>query len=804
MFRSVSLLLSFALFVPALEARPTPIASLVGFEENQTAVGTAPFTIHVHGLDSILDSGTIETTRFSWDFGDSGADFNTLLSWGGAHTFDTPGVYTITLNVTQDDGQTAIATRQVTVMGDNRQRIYVSAEGDDGNDGLSFSAPVRSPARIQELLTSDQAILFHRGQQHDFSLSQLSLVGLQNVLIGAYGEGDRPVLYGPDLISESAPTAISIDESQGITVQDLVFSSPSTPQWPEDADLFKGVATTGETTQNITVRRCHFGNVGFSTQLTSDHVTGVRPSGYLMQGNTAGLVGRYLLYGSGYNITLLDNETEGTYAGHSARLFGERIFVLFNRFETNSAHLQRRESEGQAAGFAVDLVDGRYAYLGDNDLNNAVFVGYETHLGISAWRNAVIARNRFTRAAYHYFPTIRIMPDSDDVHIRANLFLGEQNGIRMEQPGAGVDGYDNRVGSVWITHNTVIYEGTAGEFLNISGNPAETERYTIANNLIVAPNFAGQSIQSWDPNFIVADEPLANVSFHGNRWQTPASGMPFRIAGEFLSPSAWLERPEVENDAFHSLELADLNGFHAPEPTIEQSLLTESIPWIRDDFHQLPVDHESVLAGALQAGSAPVAFHYESDEIDGIATLSGQLTLHISPRAGLAIDDTLTVLEASGIEGRFANPHDMLFESPDLFYVFKIEYTDTTVTLTPREPGRASDGTPNWWLQEHFLTTTLSDTDGDGFDERQEYLSDTNPLDSRSFLPAPEIAFGGSALSISWPDCATRQQWLQQATTPKAEIWETVPETPTRVGDAWEVRLDSSDRRFFRLVRSEF
>ncbi len=71
--------------------------------------GTAPLTVVLEADDSSDEDGTIET--FAWDFGDG----NTATGDSVTNTFDTTGVFTVTLIVTDNGGASDTATATITV-----------------------------------------------------------------------------------------------------------------------------------------------------------------------------------------------------------------------------------------------------------------------------------------------------------------------------------------------------------------------------------------------------------------------------------------------------------------------------------------------------------------------------------------------------------------------------------------------------------------------------------------------------------------------------------------------------------------
>jgi PKD repeat protein len=79
----------------------------------------------VHGLNftgNFTDVGTLDTHTAVWDWGDSTTSGGTVVESGGSgtvtdtHTYSTPGVYTVTLTVTDDDTGNVIDTIEVTVV----------------------------------------------------------------------------------------------------------------------------------------------------------------------------------------------------------------------------------------------------------------------------------------------------------------------------------------------------------------------------------------------------------------------------------------------------------------------------------------------------------------------------------------------------------------------------------------------------------------------------------------------------------------------------------------------------------------
>ena len=69
---------------------------------------------------------------------------------------------------------------------------YVSCDGNDDNDGLSPSTSWKSLAKVSSAkLNKGDGVLFRRGDTFRGCITAKS-----SVTYGAYGEGEKPVLYG--------------------------------------------------------------------------------------------------------------------------------------------------------------------------------------------------------------------------------------------------------------------------------------------------------------------------------------------------------------------------------------------------------------------------------------------------------------------------------------------------------------------------------------------------------------------------------------------------------------------------------
>jgi len=116
--------------------------------------GEAPFALDVDATGSSDADGVVDTR--DWFFGDGAVAEGTIAS----HRYDDPGTYTVTLLVVDDDGATAMSTRQVTVLAPAPKRedhpTYLADEVDVVRF-LQRSGLGGTPEQVQALVGTDAA-----------------------------------------------------------------------------------------------------------------------------------------------------------------------------------------------------------------------------------------------------------------------------------------------------------------------------------------------------------------------------------------------------------------------------------------------------------------------------------------------------------------------------------------------------------------------------------------------------------------------------------------------------------------------
>jgi hypothetical protein len=498
--------------------------------------GAAPFAVHVHALQSTLPAGDVLSARFQWDFGDPDGAFDRLEGFNAAHVYDQPGTYELTLTVTEP------------------------------------SSAVRTVARAVELLGDGTAVLLRRGATYPLSAS-LRVEG-RDVLVGAYGTGDPPVLQwtGPAqtvaAIIELAPSA------RDVTVEDLALAGIPSPT----TDTVRGVAVKGRT---ATVRRCAFAGVGTAIMAEAGGVDGL-----LTLGNEAGVLGAYFVWGEGRDHVHLGNSVAGSVDQHNMRFVADRVLVAHNTL-TNTVKS------------CVWLQAGKFGYVRGNTVHEGpVQVGPIPQVGPAAarWRWAVLDGNRLDGDAYKVFHGAKHVILRNNVCRRDDGTAFDVLGFSDEMQRSAVD--------VRILHNTVINQSPAGRFLSVKGRVVDM---ILANNMYVAPALATGDYGT--ANVYVEDDDLGGFALiRGNLWTEPATAgwgdgwhycwPSWAHPDGYLDAQEWAATGKPQDEAYRRFAAEDLDEDLRPQFDAGGA---PAVPGVHADLHgtSRPLTG-TVTAGAVQ------------------------------------------------------------------------------------------------------------------------------------------------------------------------------------------------------------
>lgn len=522
---------------------PDPVITLLGAQD------AGPHTVFVHALDSNLGVGTPLTARYQWNFGDTGSKYNDLVGWDAAHTYLTPGTYTITLTLTNQNWQTAILSTTVTITPSTQRIVYVdSVVGSDKNSGLSPTAPIKTVDRLIVMLKamgSNTEFLFHTGET--FNVDKGIAVPFQNVTFGSYG----PLNLAPPVLMRVPGSGSSIismfDDSRNVIVENLTFDSIWKPVGNIAAKMLAdGIFPAGS---DMTVRDCTFLNLDVAVANNRN------PQGVMVQDCTAplatGLRGVFI-WGQGTDQVALGNVVANSTREHDIRTVAVvRELLSFN----NLTNLDRSAVDpADTAKGTIDVHRGTYAYVNDNYL-----YGGELRVGPREGPAAVPGDTSSwcVFEANHVFDhEITVYPGTYHVMIRNNIVT--DNFTACIGINASNEAGDN-IQDITLANNTGISTAAGGQFVYISGggNPA----ITIENNLWVAPKIvAGMNGNA--AIYISDTNPSVIALSHNNVWQLPSVFSPYAAGGliyvypswlpphGYYTPTAWDNLPNVNNDLF--------------------------------------------------------------------------------------------------------------------------------------------------------------------------------------------------------------------------------------------------------------
>lgn len=195
---------------PTPTPTPTPVPTPAVATLASRHSGIAPLAVFFDGTNTwnggvnpVVTPSTDdwESWSYDWNFGDSGSGSwatngrskNTDKGYTAAHVYENPGTYTVTLTITDNLGNVTTYTDTVTVAAFSGTTYYISAAGNDANDGLSPQTSWQSPTKIQTQSGPNKQFLLKRGDSWTLS-DQLTIPGLGPGIVSAYGSGADPVL----------------------------------------------------------------------------------------------------------------------------------------------------------------------------------------------------------------------------------------------------------------------------------------------------------------------------------------------------------------------------------------------------------------------------------------------------------------------------------------------------------------------------------------------------------------------------------------------------------------------------------
>lgn len=423
------------------------------------ATGMAGHSVHVNALGSTLSSGDPLNATYSWDFGDPGSRFNTLIGWTAGHIYENAGSYTVTLTVTDSSGKSNITTGTVTIAEDARRTIYVDRNGSDANTGATPNAAVATMARAQQLVGKNTTILLHNGQT--FDVADTFAITTSNVKVTTYGNGSAARLR------KVAGNGSAIINASGndVLIEGVVFDSMwDIPTYGDKEIPARGIFVGGD---NFAVRDCEFYNVDDAI------ATQAGKTGVIVQDNYFGMsIRSNCIWGEGFDHVYIGNTMTNSTQEHLIRCADTGVTRLliennsFSRPDNNKGSLELRTAQW----FYVrgNRIDGGTLRMG---LPNGVMPAADQ----VAW--GVVENNE----TFKIFVNFR--PGASHIAFRDNVMHYDDGlAINIETKYANVARLTQ---DLRIDHNTMVSTSKKAIFLQLDG-PAKD--ISVTNNLMVAPN----------------------------------------------------------------------------------------------------------------------------------------------------------------------------------------------------------------------------------------------------------------------------------------------------------------------------
>lgn len=478
---------------------PKPVVNIYAL---QTTI-RAGQTVFVHGTNTRLNAGTPTTARYEWDFGDPNGEYNKLVGFNAAHTYEEPGTYQLTLRVINEKRGVSEQKINITVLPAARRVIYVSASGSDSNDGSSTSKAIKTWTRAVQLAAgqSDIEILFRRGDT--YSAQNTLSITRNNVRLGAWGSGADPIIRWSGQRNGASMVFVG-DGVIGSQIDDLTFDTIWSGPTGDRTGLPFAVKLNG---YGNSVRGCTFLNVNYAVQ-TNGLPTGVlvqdceAPSDYALRS--------YLVWGEGSQFVLLGNKVANSVVEHAVRIGGvEHLNISYGDYRNPKIY------DFETQKNALNIQNANYVTIYGNRLQNEQQIGPlggADGVNVKHWRlkNVVIESN-LLEGGY-----LNVRHGTEDVMIKNNIFkMNDDAQIILEGYNSE---YDRGVSDVKIINNTGINTGTRGRFLYVGGS---VNGIDLVNNLYKADNL---QVGSYGTSAITVVEANLNSfrTISNNVWPVPS------------------------------------------------------------------------------------------------------------------------------------------------------------------------------------------------------------------------------------------------------------------------------------------
>ncbi|ACL66310.1 PKD domain containing protein [Anaeromyxobacter dehalogenans 2CP-1] len=426
-----------------------------------------------------------EAAEYVWDFGDAGAGAwrttglsrNAATGYTTAHVYETPGVYTATLTVTDAAGARRTYRQRITVSAFAGKTYYVAASGNDRNPGTSPDAPFATFERGFAAVNGgpNRRLLLRRGDS--FSTGGVTLTAPGPGIIGAYGEGARPVLK----VTTGADGGIII-RAPDWRVMDLDLVGPGANV---DRDTAIGYANVIQTVNALVLRvrstqfRVGFGNGDWKPIYATPH----DGNAWVDCEATAEKAGG--MYVGGRRLAILGNDLHDLSSTHALRVWqAHKAVIAHNRLWNpgGTRHALKLHGPGHGDG----RPETRWVTVTDNLVRGKVWslaVGPQDGEKDERVSHVVLERNRTHGEAS---VQVDLLIWARDVMVRNNVFDGTGASKYYTAVLVGRRGIEPDPEGVRVVNNTIVRTDAADAFAVVRLEPG-ARGVVVRNNLASAP-----------------------------------------------------------------------------------------------------------------------------------------------------------------------------------------------------------------------------------------------------------------------------------------------------------------------------
>jgi hypothetical protein len=201
------------------------------------------------------------------------------------------------------------------------------------------------------------------------------------------------------------------------------------------------------------------------------------------------------------------------------------------------------------------------------------------------------------------------------------------------------------------------------------------------------------------------------------------------------------------------------------------------------------VEGETVTLSAVTRGTKPMLYRWRF-----IAAAGGASIVANDVR-----DSNLAFLVLPNVTVSSAGIYTLVLTN-EVYTSPNIQRTNAFLTILPDANG---NGLPDQWEADFFPggLDPNADDDGDGLDNRSEYIAGTNPTNSASYLKVGEIESTGGA-TISFPAMANKTYTVEYKDGLDTVIWNRLVDIVARRTDWTATVVDPlpSPNRYYRIV----